>query len=107
MDIPSIEERLKLGQVTPGEIAYMKDYLSGVSSQYMDRELQLKMMFADFFVLKKPELGSDKHVQMAWNATEHGKEELVLKNKQAKIKVLLSALGSHLKVFSDQARNMY
>lgn len=100
-----IQEALKVGQVTPGELAAMKDFLAGYSSSLMERQLQLQLQYASFFRLIREHKGSDKAVLMDWRNGDMGKEELTLEVTQKRIKTLMGAISSHLRVAHDEAYN--
>lgn len=107
MNIKIIEEELKTGQVNPPRLAEMKDYLAVVSSEFMDRQLQLQLEYADWFSTNRDNYKSDKAARLGWQAIHQGREELTLETRQKRIKVLREAISSHLRVASDSARNMY
>lgn len=50
---------------------------------------------------------SDTATDRAWQATELGKEETKTKLKLKALEKEMSAIKTHLKVKSDEARNMY
>lgn len=107
MNIETIESELSTGQIPPQRLAEMKDWLSAQSSRLMDRQLELQMYYAYFYNSVRTDHKSDKSVLMAWRAKDEGKEEMKLEVTQKKIKTLREAVSSHLRVHSDQARNMY
>lgn len=107
MNIEQIQQDLKTGQLSPPQLAEYKDWLSAESASDMDRQLELQLLFTDFFTAKRAEYKSDKAVQMAWQATPEGREQLLLETKQKKMKVLIQTISSHLRVAHDQALNLY
>ena len=107
MNLETIEKELKTGQASPHRLAEMKDWLAGESSSMMDRQLELTMLYAKYFNDIRGEYKSDKAVRMAWIGGEWGKEEMELETRQRKIKVLREAISSHIRVASDEARNLY
>jgi len=107
MTIKEIQEQLKVGQVSPPQLAEMKDYLASISSEFLDRQLELHKEYADYFSINRSSHKSDNGCKLAFNRTDSGKLQLELDNTQRKIKVLREAISSHIRVYSDAARNMY
>lgn len=105
MNIELIEERLKIGQVSPDELAKMKDWLAVESSSLMDRQDQLIDLYADYFHAQREFHKSDKACDNAWNIREEGREQRKLETYQKRIKVLREAISSHLRVAHDQTYN--
>lgn len=107
MDIKTIEEDLKTGQVPPPKLAEYRDWLSGTSSSMMDRQLELQIKYAENYKRIRELVDSDKAALMFWQDSQEGKEEMCLDTMQKKIKVLLQAISSHLRVHENMARNIY
>lgn len=107
MDIKIIEEELKTGQVSPPRLAEMRDWLAGSCSSMMDRQLELQVLYADYFNFFRSDNKSDKSTSLKWEVKAEGKEQLQLETTQKKIKVLLQAISSHLRVHENMARNIY
>jgi hypothetical protein len=105
MEIKTIAEELKIGQVEPGRLAEMSDWLAGTSSSLMDRQLELQVLYAEYFDVQREFHDSDKATDNAWKRNKAGLEQLQLETTQKKIKVLLQTIGRHLKVAHDQAYN--
>jgi hypothetical protein len=107
MTIQEIEEILKIGQCPPTWLAEAKDWLASESSTLMDRQLELQIKFAEYFKEMREKFQSDNAVRMTWVTEPLGIEQISLETQQRKIKVLREAISSHLRVASDQARNLY
>lgn len=105
--IKEIEEKMRVGQVPPPDLAEYGDQLAGLSSSLMDEQLELQRKYAGYFENLREHVKSDKAVEMAWRRTENGVRELELEMIQRKIKTLSVAIGRHLKVAHDQAYNRY
>lgn len=107
MNLQDIQEVLKTGQNSPAWLASVKDWLAGESSTLMDEQLKLQTQYAGYFAAFRDTVKSDKAIHMRWRHTDEGKREMELETLQRKIKVLREAISSHLRVLSDQARNLY
>jgi len=107
MEIATIEQELKTGQVEPGRLAQMKDWLSAESSSLMDRQDELIDEYNLFFFAHRKDYKSDKGTDNAWAITEKGREQRKLETWQLKAKRLISAINSHLEVANNQAFGRY
>lgn len=107
MNLEIITKELSVGQVAPERLAQMKDYLAAFSASLMDRQLELQLEFAGWFQTNRERFKSDKAAQLEWETSDRGVEQLTLETRQKKIKVLREAISSHLRVASDQARNLF
>lgn len=107
MNLETIERDLKLGQQPPHVLAEYRDYLAAESSSKMDRQDELIDLYADWFHVNREKHKSDKSCDNEWGRTELGREMRRLKTYQGRIKLLIGTIVSHLRVASDQARNLY
>ena len=107
MTINDIEKELEIGQVNPHRLSEFRDWLSAQSSAMMDRQLELQLIYSQFFYDNRPKWKSDKALLMEWRITKAGSEELELEISQKKITILLRAIASHLSVLNNSARNLY
>lgn len=107
MNLDNIEKELAQGQVSPPRLAEMRDWMAAYSSSLMDRQDQLVDLYADWFHLNRPNYKSDKACDNAWDRTEAGKEQRRLETLQKRLKLLIAAVASHVRIASDQARNLF
>lgn len=107
MNLNTIQDLLKNPQATPRQLAEAKDWLAGEASYLLEKELGLNLQYAVFFNAERPNYQSDKQVQKLWETTPLGIDHLTVQNTQKRIKLLISAISSHLKVLNDESYNRY
>jgi len=106
MNLETIEQELRTGQVPPPRLAELRDFLAVESSSKMDRQDQLIDLYADYFHANRVLHKSDKATDNAWGMTDLGKEQRRLETYQKRIKLLIGTISSHLRVAELQARNL-
>lgn len=105
MNLETIEQELITGQVVPKRLVEFSDWLSATSSSLMDRQLELQLMYAEYFHAQREFHDSDKATDNAWKRNIAGNEQLKLETTQKKIKILLQTIGRHLRVNHAEAYN--
>lgn len=105
MNLQSIEQLLQNPQATPRELSNAKDWLSAQGSYLLEQELNSTLQATQFFNDHRGNYQSDKACTSAWQGTEAGIHQLKIINQQKRIKLLISAISSHLRVLNNEAFN--
>lgn len=107
MNIDQIQKELKTGQVAPHTLAQYKDFLAASASEILDEQLSLQLGYSQYFMENRDKYKSDNALRQSWSLKEEGKRELTLHTMQKRIKSLVGAISSHLRLSSEEARNIY
>ena len=105
--IEQIENIISEGIQSPHVAADLRVELSAKYSRESGRlELILKDRPMKWMAIRE-KVKSDKAADRAWEATEQGTDEMIIRLRLKRIEKLISALSSILKVFEGQSKNQY
>ena len=107
MNIEYIEEQLKIGQVSPHELAQMAGFLASAYSHYYGELGDILGTKPKVWNEIRLKTSSDKGADRQWDATEMGLAETRCRVTIKRSEKLLSSVKSLIKVAEGEARNQF
>ena len=107
MNIEEIEEKLRIGQNSPHDIADMRAFLASAYSFHAGQLQEILVRKPKKWIELRAACKSDTATDRAYEATQDGVDEIKLRFVLKRIEKLIGACKSLLQVAEGEARNQY
>lgn len=107
MNLESIQDRMKAGNLTPHEAAELRARLSGEYSFVAGQLEQILARKPAWWNAHREHFKSDTACERSWEGTEDGINEVGLRLRMKRIDALRSGLKTLIEIAQGEARNLY
>jgi hypothetical protein len=107
LTIEDIEEKFRIGQNSPHDLADMRGFLAAAYSWHTGQLQEILGRKPRIWVELRQTQKSDKATDRAWEATKDGLDEMNHRLLLKRIEKLMGATNSLLRVAEGEARNLF